>query len=213
MSSPLLIAIAGGTASGKSTVAAELVRALDDCGVSILLQDSYYLDRGHLTPEEQEAVNYDEPAALDFDLMRRQLGALARGETIAVPVYSYDTHTRAADTVALIPGDVVLFEGLFTLWDEELRALMDLSIFLDAPADVRFIRRLQRDIRERGRTVEATIAQYLDTVRPMHEQYVEPGRRYAEVVMRTDRGIESELNALVRRIRAMLDRPPRGGTP
>jgi len=181
-----LIGIAGGTGSGKSTV----VRALLDRfgGVCVDL-DSYYRDRSAVGLEERERVNYDEPAAIDVVLLVDHLQRLATGETLQKPTYSFHTHTRVGFEI-LPPSRLILVDGLFTLWWEELRRLLDLKVFVDAPADLRLMRRIQRDVAERGRGLESVLRQYLQTVRPMHERYVEPTKVHADLVVTNEHLVE-----------------------
>lgn len=173
------VGIAGGTGAGKTTLVRTLVERF---GGSVLDLDSYYVDRGSLPAEERSRLNYDEPGAIDVDLLLDHLGRLHRGEPIAKPVYSFEHHTRVG-AAPLAPARLVVVEGLFTWCWEPVRRLLALKVFVDAPADVRIIRRLRRDVAERGRTMEHVLQQYLLTVRPMHDLYVEPCRRSADLVV------------------------------
>ncbi|HEU4697597.1 MAG TPA: uridine kinase [Gemmatimonadales bacterium] len=178
----LVIGVVGGTGSGKTTVA----RAMCDApGVEAVLidQDAYYKDLSHLTLEERRLVNFDHPDSIDMDLLIEHVGRLAAGETIEKPTYDFVAHTRAERTERVTPKNVVLVEGILLFADARLRALFDIKVFVDVEPDVRFIRRLQRDITERGRTPETVIHQYLTTVRPMHLEFVEPTKRYADVII------------------------------
>jgi uridine kinase len=179
----LLIGVAGGTGSGKTTVARELVRNLDAKRVAILPEDAYYRDQGHLPPAERAKVNYDHPDAIDHALLVEHVRALARGEPIARPVYSFVEHVRLAETVAVPPCDVVILEGILLLAYPELRDLLDIKVFVDTEDDIRFIRRLKRDIEDRGRTVASVIEQYVGTVRLMHREFVEPSKRHADLIV------------------------------
>ena len=179
---PLVIAVAGGSGSGKTTVA----RAIDEAvhRESVLIeQDAYYKDLAHLPLEERKQVNFDHPDAFDTELMVAQLRLLLSGQPIDRPTYDYPAHTRAAATIRVVPKDVVLVDGILLLADARLRALFDIKVYVDVADDVRFIRRLQRDVVERGRTMDSVIAQYLTTVRPMHLEFVEPSKRYADVIL------------------------------
>jgi uridine kinase len=179
---PLVIGIAGGSGSGKTTVA----RAIEEAIVpeSILIdQDAYYQDLAHLVLEERKQVNFDHPDAFDTELMVAQLQALTAGQPIAKPTYDYPAHTRAAATVSVVPRDVILVEGILLFADARLRGLFDVKVFVDVADDVRFIRRLQRDVVERGRSMESVIRQYLTTVRPMHLEFVEPSKRWADIIL------------------------------
>jgi uridine kinase len=179
---PLIVGVAGGSGSGKTTVA----KAIDDAVgfASVLVdQDAYYRDQAHLTMDERRKVNYDHPDAFDTDLMVAQLSDLAAGRAIAKPTYDYPAHTRAPLTLRVEPQDVIVVEGILLFVDPRLRSLFDIKLYVDVADDVRFIRRLRRDTAERGRTVESVIAQYLSTVRPMHLEFVEPSKRYADVIL------------------------------
>lgn len=179
---PLLVGIGGGTASGKTTVAARIAEALGTTA-AILDMDSYYQDRSHLTPAERDALNFDHPDAFDVPLMAAQLAALRRGEVIEKPVYSFATHTREARTERVEPARVVLVEGILTLAIPEIAALFDIKIYVDTDDDIRVIRRLTRDVKERGRDFDSVVSQYLDTVRPMHLGFVEPSKRHADIII------------------------------
>lgn len=179
---PLVIAVAGGSGSGKTTVA----RAIDEAvhRESVLIeQDAYYKDLAHLSLEERKQVNFDHPDAFDTELLVAQLRLLLSGQPIDRPTYDYPGHTRAAATVHVVPRDVILVDGILLLADARLRPLFDIKVFVDVADDVRFIRRLQRDVVERGRTMDSVIAQYLTTVRPMHLEFVEPSKRYADIIL------------------------------
>ncbi|MFO7262302.1 MAG: uridine kinase [bacterium] len=180
---PLVVGIAGGSGSGKTTVVAEIVRAIGADRVTVLHQDSYYRDNSHLPPEERARLNYDHPDAFDTPLLVRHLEALRRGEAVECPVYDFTTHSRRPETEHKPARAVIVVEGILILYEPELRRLMDIRIFVDADADVRLIRRLQRDVAERGRTVESVIRQYVATVRPMHLEFVQPSMRYADVII------------------------------
>ena len=179
---PLVIAVAGGSGSGKTTVA----RAIDEAvhRESVLVeQDAYYKDLGHLPLEERKKVNFDHPDAFDTELMVAQLRLLLSGQPVDRPTYDYPAHTRAAATVRVVPRDVILVDGILLFADARLRPLFDIKVFVDVADDVRFIRRLQRDVVERGRTMDSVIRQYLTTVRPMHLEFVEPSKRWADIIL------------------------------
>jgi uridine kinase len=179
----VVIGIGGGTGAGKTTLARQIARQWTGRGVTILDLDSYYHDREHLSPAERALVNYDEPDAIDFELLREHLKTLIQGESIAKPKYCFATHSREAARETTPAARILIVEGLLTLWDAPLRGLMTLKIYVDADADLRFIRRLERDTRERGRTAESVAQQYLTTVRPMHLAYIEPTRAHADLIM------------------------------
>jgi uridine kinase len=192
-----LIGVAGGTGSGKSMVVHALVERLGGCVIDL---DSYYLDHSGFAPEERSRLNYDEPGAIDSALLVEHLRRLAGGHAVEKPVYSFETHTRVG-VEAVAPARLTIVEGLFTLWWEALRGLLDLKVFVDAPADLRLIRRLRRDLAERGRTVEQVVQQYVATVRPMHERYVEPTRAHADLVVTNDGPVERAVEQVVAAIR------------
>ncbi len=171
-------------------------------GVSLVDLDSYYLDRSYLSPEERAQVNYDEPSAIDHDLLFGHLEQLVRGRSVEKPRYLFATHTRSAEVDVIRPTPIIIVEGLFALWDPRICSLMGLKLYVDADPDLRFIRRLQRDLAERGRTVESVVAQYLQTVRPMHQSYVEPTRKNADLVVDTSCGSHPGLTEGVDRVLA-----------
>lgn len=192
---PFVIGITGGTGSGKTTLAARLLHKFAQEGVCLLEQDSYYRDRSHLSTSERDRINYDEPEAVEHDLLFRHLQHLTRGTPIEKPVYCFKTHTRSSEIRLVHPAPVILLEGLFALWDPRIRSLQDLKIYVDAAADIRFIRRVHRDVFERGRTVESVIDQYLCSVRPMHERYIEPTKAYADLVIQNNGDVTELLSA------------------
>jgi uridine kinase len=180
---PLVIGIAGGSGSGKSTVARRVGEALSRSSVAFLDMDAYYRNFAHLPMEERKRVNWDHPEAFDVELFAAQVVALCAGSSIDKPVYDFVTHTRSERTERIHPADVIVLDGILLFVDEKLRELCDVKVFVDADADVRLIRRLRRDVQKRGRTLEEVIAQYLETVHPMHLQFVEPSKRYADVIV------------------------------
>ena len=180
---PLVIGIAGGTGSGKSTVARNVAAALGDASVAFLDMDAYYLDHGHLSLEERRKVNWDHPNAFDWDHLVHQLGRLAEGHPIDKPVYDFVAHARRAATVRIPPADVVVIDGILLFADARVRDLCDVKVFVDADADIRLIRRIRRDMAKRGRPLAEILDQYLSTVQPMHLEFVEPSKRYADVIV------------------------------
>ncbi|MCE2901885.1 MAG: uridine kinase [Gemmatimonas sp.] len=180
---PLIIGIAGGTGSGKSTVARKVAEALPDASVAFLEMDAYYRDFRSLTLEQLHRVNWDHPEALDVELLTGHLTALSRGEAVEMPQYEFATHSRSARTRRIAPADVVVIDGILLLADAGVRALCDVKVFVDADPDIRLIRRIRRDTAIRGRTLESVLEQYLTTVQPMHLQFVEPSKRYADVIV------------------------------
>jgi uridine kinase len=202
---PLTIGIAGGTASGKTTVARRLVERLGTHPVAVLDQDSYYRDLADLPLEERARFNFDHPDAFDTGLLVRQLGDLRAGKPVDKPVYSFTQHTRTGETVRVNPGDVVILEGILILALEPVRELLDVKVFVDSDADVRVLRRVSRDIKERGRDFDGVVEQYFRTVRPMHFGFVEPSKRYADIIIPhgglNDIAIEMVAGAVQKRLR------------
>jgi uridine kinase len=179
---PFVIGVAGGSGSGKSTVTREVLASIGTDMAAVVMQDDYYLDQSHFSPEDRHKTSYDHPDAFDWPLLMQHVQAMCRGEPIDMPVYDFTAHNRSKKTTLFKPAPVIVIEGLFALFDANLCKMMSLKIFVDTAADVRFIRRLERDIAERGRSVESVIKQYLDTVRPMHKQFIEPTKRHADVI-------------------------------
>lgn len=180
---PLIIGIAGGTGSGKTTVARKIAEALPESSVAFLDMDGYYKNFDHLPLDERQRINWDHPEAFDLDQFASHLEQLGRGEPIEKPVYDFATHLRSPRTERITPADVVVVDGILLFVDERVRALFDVKVFVDADADIRLVRRIQRDMSERQRPLEEILQQYLTTVRPMHQQFVEPGKRYADIVL------------------------------
>lgn len=183
----LIIGIAGASASGKSLIAStiykELREKVGDEQIGVITEDCYYKDQSHMQMEERVKTNYDHPNALDHDLLCDHLQALANGETVQVPVYSYTEHTRVKETTEVTPKKVIILEGILLLTEPRLRNLMHASIFMDTPLDICLLRRLQRDVEERGRTMESVLAQYQKTVRPMFMQFIEPSKQHADIIV------------------------------
>ena len=178
----LVIGIAGGTGSGKTTLMKNLTAKFGDV-VTVLSHDNYSTRHDELSYEQRCQLNYDEPDALETDLMARHLDKLRRGEAIDCPVYDFTLHNRSDETVHIVPKKVIIVEGILIFENEALRNLMDIRIFVDTDADVRLCRRIKRDVNKRGRTLESVLTQYLQTVKPMHERYVEPSKKYADIVV------------------------------
>ncbi len=183
MSKPLIIGIAGGSGSGKSTVARNVAENLGDLSVAFIDMDAYYRNFTDLTLDERRHLNWDHPDAFDFDLLTEHLAALSERRCIDKPVYDFVTHLRSDQTRAVEPSDVIVIDGILLFVDERVRDLCDVKVFVDADADVRLIRRIQRDIKSRGRPLAEIIDQYLSTVQPMHLQFVEPSKRYADIIV------------------------------
>lgn len=198
-----LLGVAGGSASGKTTVAERLAQLRGPDDVALLRLDSYYVDRRHLPLEERARVDYDHPDEFDWPLLLEHVDALHAGEAVRVPVYDFATHTRAPDHVVVPPARIVVVEGILVLYEPKLRARLDLRVFIDTDPDVRFIRRLERDVSERGRSPESVIEQYLTTVRPAHLQFVEPSKRYADVIVPHGGMNAPALDVLLARLREL----------
>lgn len=180
---PFVIGVAGGTASGKTTVSRRIQEAVNIANIAYLQHDNYYRDQSHLTIEQRVRTNYDHPDSLESSLLVQHVIALKTGRAIEMPLYDFSQHTRSTRTQQVMPAPIILIEGILIFTEKDLRDLMDIRIFVDADADVRFIRRLRRDISERGRTLDSVVKQYMATVRPMHLEFVEPSKRYADVIV------------------------------
>ena len=202
--SSFIIGVAGGSGSGKSTVTEHIVGALGADKVAVIIQDNYYVDLGHLTPEQRRKVNFDHPDSFDWELMLKQIDDLSNGVPIEMPTYDYSRDTRRSETITVLPAPIIVIEGLFALLDASMRKYMALRIFVDTADDIRFIRRLQRDIIERGRSTESVIKQYLESVRPMHRQFIEPSKRNAHIIIPHGAN-KAALEMLVARVRAAIN--------
>ncbi len=205
----IAIGVAGGTGSGKTTVSESILDRVGRDRIAYLQQDSYYCDLSHLPLAERVQVNFDHPDSLETDLLIRHLTALRDGLAVDVPVYDYTLYTRTGQTRRVEPRRVILVEGILIFAEKALRELFDVRIFVDADADIRFIRRLQRDLEERGRSAESVVRQYLSTVRPMHLEFVEPTKRYADVIIPEGGFNTVALDMVVARVEAMLRDPGR----
>jgi uridine kinase len=207
---PVIIGVAGGTGSGKTTVAKEILRRAGTPRIAFLQHDAYYKDLGNLPLAQRAMQNFDHPDALDNALLLAHLKALKASQPVEIPVYDFTTHTRTVETRRIEPQPVILLEGILLFADEALRKLMDVKIYVDTDSDIRFIRRLERDIKERGRTTESVVRQYLSTVRPMHLEFVEPSKRHADVIIPEGGFNEVAMDMIAARIRSMI-RAAEGG--
>ncbi len=201
---PITIGVAGGSGSGKTTVALKILERVGFDRIAYLSHDAYYRDASNLPPAERAQLNFDHPDSLDNDLLIGQLKQLQAGQPVETPVYDFKTHSRLAETRRIDPQPVILVEGILIFADKGLRDLMDMKIFVDTDSDLRFIRRLQRDIGERGRAPESVIQQYLRTVRPMHLEFVEPSKRYADVIIPEGGFNEVAIDMVAARLRALV---------
>jgi uridine kinase len=205
----IIIGVAGGTGSGKTTVANAILDRVGRHRMTHIQHDSYYRDHSHLTPEERARVNYDHPDSLETDLLVRHLELLRLWQAVDVPIYDFTTHSRTNCTMRIEPHHVILVDGILIFVEKALREMFDIKIFVDTDADIRFVRRLERDIAERGRTMGSVIDQYLTTVRPMHLEFVEPSKRYADIIIPEGGFNTVALDMVVARVEAMLARHDR----
>jgi uridine kinase len=201
---PFMIGVAGGSSSGKTTIAERLAELTGEDHLSLIELDSYYSDRGDEPLEERMQVNYDHPDAFDWPLLNDHLAALANGASVPVPVYDYAQHNRSGEVRMVEPARIVVVDGILVLWERTLRERFDLKIFVDTAADVRLIRRMRRDVAERGRTPEFVIDQYLETVRPAHERFIEPSKRYADVIIPEGGLNRPAIDVLLARVRELI---------
>ena len=206
MDRPILIGITGGTGSGKSTVSRQILCINGEENVVIIEQDSYYKDQSHLIFEERIKRNYDHPLAFDNELLIKHLKDLLNNKPIEKPIYDFEKHTRKEKTVTVLPKKIIILEGILILYDEEVRNLCDIKIFVDTDSDVRVIRRIKRDIKERGRSLDSVIEQYMNTVRPAHLQFVEPTKKYADIIIPEGGYNEVAIDIIATKIHSILDR-------
>ena len=202
---PLVIGIAGGSGSGKTTVAQEILQRVGPARIAFLQHDSYYKDLSGLPPTQRAQVNFDHPNSLETDLLAHHIAALRDGKAVEVPIYDFSTHSRTDRTFSVQARGVILVEGILIFTEAALRQMFDVKIFVDTDSDIRFIRRLERDLAERGRTTESVIKQYQSTVRPMHLEFVEPSKRYADVIIPEGGFNTAALDMVVARIESLLN--------
>ncbi|MFP3916976.1 uridine kinase [Lysinibacillus telephonicus] len=202
---PIVIGIAGGSCSGKTSVTHAIYDVFREHSVVVIEQDFYYKNQSHLTFEERLKTNYDHPLAFDNDLLIEHLNNLLQRKPIEKPVYDYVNHTRAEEVIHVEPKDVIILEGILVLEDKRLRDLMDIKLFVDTDSDLRIIRRIERDIKERGRTIDSVIEQYLTAVRPMHNLFIEPTKRYADVIIPEGGENEVAIDLMVTKIKTILE--------
>ncbi|MBX6363014.1 MAG: uridine kinase [Gemmatimonadetes bacterium] len=201
---PIIIGVAGGSGSGKTTVVREITRGLGRGQVTVIHHDAYYADASHLPPEERARINYDHPDSLETPLLVQHLRMLLAGQSVEVPSYDFTHHARRAETETAHPRKVIIVDGILILWEPELRELLDIKVFVDTASDLRLIRRLTRDVAERGRTAESVIEQYLATVRPMHLEFVEPSKRYADIIVPDGGYNRVAVDMLITKVRSIL---------
>ncbi|WP_100331654.1 uridine kinase [Bacillus xiapuensis] len=202
---PVVIGVTGGSGSGKTSVTRAIDEFFKGHSIMIIEQDYYYKDQSHLSFEERLKTNYDHPFAFDNDLLIEHLNKLLRYEAIDKPVYDYKEHTRSKKTIRMEPKDVIILEGILVLEDERLRDLMDIKLFVDTDADLRIIRRMYRDMKERGRTFESVIDQYIHVVRPMHNQFIEPTKRYADIIIPEGGQNHVAIDLVITKIQTILE--------
>ncbi len=204
MKRPIFIGITGGTASGKTTIAKEIYRQFGEECIAMIEQDSYYKDQSHLSMEERVKTNYDHPNAFDNDLLVSHLEALLNGESIEKPRYDFSIHNRVEETTKVCAKEIVIVEGILVLEDPRIRELLDIKIYVDTDDDVRIIRRMVRDINERGRTIESVIKQYLNVVKPMHNKFTEPTKKYADIIIPAGGQNKVAIDIIVAKIKEVL---------
>lgn len=204
MNKPTIIGIAGGSGSGKTSVTQKIMAAFEGHSVALIEQDYYYKDQSDMTFEERLTTNYDHPLAFDNDLLTDHLYQLLAGQKVELPTYDYKQHTRSNKTIPMSPQDVIIIEGIFALENPLLRDLMDVKIYVDTDADLRILRRLQRDIKERNRTMESVINQYLEVVRPMHMQFIEPTKRYADIIIPEGGSNHVAIDLIITKIKSIV---------
>lgn len=204
MKTPVIIGIAGGTGSGKTTVARAVYDRVGRDRIEWISHDSYYRNFDGYSPEQRHRINFDHPDSLETELLIRHLDVLAKGSSVDVPMYDFATHSRKSETLRVEPRRVIIVEGILVLAEPELRKRIDIKLYVDTPPDIRFVRRLTRDVQSRGRTLESVVQQYLTTVRPMHEEFVEPSKRYADLIIPEGGENQVAINAIISRVEQLL---------
>lgn len=204
MKTPVIIGIAGGTGSGKTTVARAIYDRVGKDRIEWISHDSYYRNFDGYSPEQRHQINFDHPDSLETELLVRHVDVLCKGSSVEIPLYDFKTHSRRVETQRVEPRKVIIVEGILVLAETELRKRIDIKLFVDTPADIRFVRRLMRDIQSRGRTLESVVEQYLHTVRPMHEEFVEPSKRYADLIIPEGGENQVAIDAIIARVEGLV---------
>ena len=205
MRKPVIIAVAGGSASGKTTVVNKIIDGFNKEKVTVIKHDDYYKDQTHMTMEERYKVNYDHPFSLDNDLMYEQVLDLIKGNTITKPTYDFEGHNRSTEVEEVSPTDIVILEGILIMEDARIRDLCDIKLYVTADDDLRFIRRLERDMAERGRSMKSVVNQYLNTVKPMHFAFVKPSKRYADIIIPNDNDHDVAVDIIITKINSIIN--------
>ncbi|MDD2495362.1 MAG: uridine kinase [Tissierellia bacterium] len=205
MKRPIFIGISGGTGSGKTTIVNRIYSEVPEDSISIIEHDSYYKDQSHLTYEERCKTNYDHPFAFDTDLFVKHIINLKNGNFIEKPIYDYEIYNRKKETVIVEPKEIVIVEGLLVFYEEKIREQLDIKIFVDTDSDIRIMRRIIRDMKERGRTLDSIIAQYINTVRPAHEQFIEPSKKFADIIVTEGGNNLVAVDLMVTKIKSLLE--------
>ncbi|MGY0837328.1 uridine kinase [Aerococcus urinaeequi] len=204
MRKPIIIGVTGGTGSGKTTVTRKIIEEFGDVSLAYIPQDAYYKDQSHLTMDERALTNYDHPLAFDNDLLSDHIRQLLDGESVQMPVYDFTQHNRAEETIRLEPKEVIIIEGILIFFDKELRDLMDIKVFVDTDDDIRIIRRIKRDMAERGRSLDSIIDMYTSVVKPMHEQFIEPTKKFADIIIPEGGSNNVAIDLMTTKIRSII---------
>lgn len=204
MKKPIFIGVSGGSGSGKTTIVNRICSEVPEKSIAIIEHDSYYKEQNHLTNEERRKINYDHPFAFDTDLFVEHLNSLKNGKAVEKPIYDYEADNRTKDKLKVEPKEIIIVEGLLIYYEERIRELLDIKIFVDTDSDIRLIRRIMRDMKQRGRSVDSVIKQYLETVRPAHEQFIEPSKKYADIIVTEGGNNMVAVDLMVTKIMSLL---------
>jgi len=205
MKKPIFIGISGGSGSGKTTIVNRIYSEVPEKSISIIEHDAYYKDQSHITYDERCKTNYDHPFAFDTDLFVEHIKDLKNGQIIEKPIYDYEIHNRKKENIIIEPKEIIIVEGLLVFYEERIRDLLDIKIFVDTDADIRIMRRIMRDMKDRGRSLDSIIAQYINTVRPAHEQFIEPSKKYADIIVTEGGNNLVAVDLMVTKIKSLLD--------